>query len=89
MKMNREEKITQVKNAIKSKFKDKKFTTGDLYYAIESKYDKSKFCTIRNIAVKLTMKGFLDYIIEVRGSPHYDSETRVKGATFTLSKNVK
>ncbi len=83
--MNKD-KLEQVKNVIEAKFKNKKFTTGDLYYAIESKYDKSRFCTIRNIAVKLTKDSFLDYIIEVRGSPHYDSETKVKGATFRLSK---
>lgn len=84
--MNKEEKINQVKNIIKKKFKEKKFTTGDIYYSIEIDYDKSKFGTIRNILVKLTREKYLSYVIEVRGSPHYNSEKKIKGATYTLKK---
>lgn len=81
-----EKKIKQVKNIIQKNFINKKFTTGDIYYSVERNYDKSKFGTIRNIIVKLTKEKYLDYIIEVRGSPHYISEKKRKGATFTFKK---
>lgn len=84
--MNREEIINQVKNIIEKKFKEKKFTTGDIYYSIEKNYDKSKLGTIRNILVKLTKEKYLSYVIEVRGSPHYNSEKKKIGATYTLQK---
>ena len=41
-----EEKINQVKDIIQKNFKNRKFTTGDIYYSIEKNYDKSKFGTI-------------------------------------------
>lgn len=85
----REEKITQIKNIIKNKFYNKKFTCGDIYYSIEKEYNKSELGTIRNILVKLTKEGFLDYVIEMRGSPHYDSENKKKGATYTLKKKYE
>lgn len=84
--MNREEKINQIKNIIETKFKNKKFTCGDIYYSIEKEYSKSKLGTVRNILVKLTKEKHLNYLIEMRGSPHYDSENKKKGATYTLKK---
>ena len=81
-----EEKINQVKDIIQKNFKNRKFTTGDIYYSIEKIYDKSKFGTIRNIVVRLTKERDLDYMIEVRGSPHFDSEKKKKGAIYTLRK---
>ena len=84
--MMNEEKINQVKDIIQKNFKNRKFTTGDIYYSIEKSYDKSKFGTIRNIVVRLTKEKYLDYMIEVRGSPHFDSEKKKKGAIYTLMK---
>lgn len=81
-----EEKINQVKDIIQKNFKNTKFTTGDIYYSIEKIYDKSKFGAIRNIIVRLTKEKYLDYIIEVRGSPHFDSENKKKGASYSLLK---
>jgi hypothetical protein len=85
--MKDEEKINQVKDIIQKNFKNRKFTTGDIYYSIEKNYDKSKFGTIRNIIVSLSKEKYLDYIIEVRGSPHYDSEDKKKGASYSLLKH--
>lgn len=84
--MKREEKINQIKSIIETKFKNKKFTCGDIYYSIEKEYSKSKLWTIRNILVKLTKEKYLSYVIEIRGSPHYDSDNKKKGATYKLSK---
>jgi len=83
--MNKE-KIDQIKKIIETNFDNKKFTCGDIYYTIETDYSKSKLGTIRNILVKLTKEGYLDYTIEMRGSPHYNSEHKKKGATYTLLK---
>lgn len=85
--MMNEEKINQVKDIIQKNFKNRKFTTGDIYYSIENNYDKSKFGAIRNIIVRLTKEKYLDYIIEVRGSPHFDSENKRKGASYSLLKH--
>ncbi len=82
-----EKKINQVKDIIQKNFKNRKFTTGDIYYAFEEVYDKSKFGTIRNIVVRLTKEKFLDYTIEVRGSPHYYSENKKEGASYSILKH--
>ena len=78
--------IELVKNVIKEQFTDKKFTTGDLYYAIEPNFNKSKFGTIRNLLVKLSKEGFISYKMTFRGIPHFNSKEKRYGAVYTLNK---
>ena len=79
--------------SIEKSYDTSKFGTSfDIYInkvlkAIEKSYDTSKFGTIRNIIVQLTKEKYLDYIIEVRGSPHYNSENKKKGASYSLLKH--
>lgn len=78
--------IEGMKEIIRRDFFNKKFTIGDIYYSIYSTFDKSKFGSIRNLIVKLSKQHFLNYTIEIRGKPHYDSKIKVKGAVYTLNK---
>lgn len=78
--------IDNIKKIIHLKFNSKPFTCGDLYYSIEKEYNLSKFGTIRNVLVKLSQEGFVKYKIDLRGKPSYNSETKAKGAVYTLNK---
>ncbi len=77
-------KDDDLKRIIHAKFSGKKFTTGDAYYAVHTKYERKKFGIIRNALVRLTKEGFLKYSIEVCGTPHYNSELKRKGAVYRI-----
>lgn len=81
-------KITKelVRDIIKKNFSNKKFTTGDILYSVSNSFSNSLLGTIRMILVNLTKEDFLDFNIELRGSPHYNSEKKRNGATYWLKK---
>lgn len=75
-----------IKKVIIQKYSNKRFTCGDIIYAIYPKCTQSILGTIRNNLVKLTKEGFLKYTIELRGVPHLDSEFKRRGAVFSINK---
>ena len=81
-------KITKqyVKDIIKEKFSNKKFTAGDILYTISNIFSNSLLGKVRMILVNLTKDKFLEYKIELRGSPHYNSEKKRPGATYQLKE---
>jgi len=75
-----------IKKIISERFAKKEFTTGDVYYAIEPSFNKSKFGTVRNILVKLSKEGFISYNLKIRGTPHLDSDQKTYGAVYMLNR---
>lgn len=76
----------EIKKLIKDKFSDTDFTIGDILYSIEKAFNRSKFGVIRNIIVALSKEEYLNYRIELRGSPKFNSERKRKGAVYSLIK---
>lgn len=79
--------IEDIKEHIKKSFSTKEFTIGELYYHFNSNWDKSVFGTIRNVTVKLTKQGFLDFRMVPRGSTTQPSPRAKKGALYKLKAN--
>lgn len=81
-------KITKqyVKNIIIERFSNKKFTTGDILYSISNTFSNSLLGKVRMMLVNLTQEKFLEYKLELRGSPHYNSEKKRYGAVYQLKK---
>jgi hypothetical protein len=75
-----------IKKIILEKYQNKKFTCGDIIYDISPKYSNSTHGTVRNYLVYLTKQGFLDYKMEIRGTPRFTSKKKGKGAIYSLRK---
>lgn len=75
-----------IKKIIKEKYRNKKFTCGDIIYDISSTYSNSTHGTVRNYLVYLTKQGYLNYTIGMRGTPRYTSKRKGKGAIYIVAK---
>lgn len=75
----------RIKKEIILHFSDKKFTTGDIYYSMNSKFSRSEFGKFFNALRHFTKTGFLRYSMKVRGSPTIDAPTKRRGAVYTLN----
>jgi hypothetical protein len=77
----------EIKKIILNKFQNSKFTCGDIIYSLTNNYTASIHGTVRNLLVTLTKEGFLQYTIEIRGTPTYNSKKlQTKGAVYQLKK---
>jgi Fe2+ or Zn2+ uptake regulation protein len=74
----------RVLEVIRQKFVNKDFTMGDIYYALETTWNKSKFGSIFNTIKAFTQQGILTYEMKLVGTPTFGSPHKRHGAVYRL-----
>ncbi|GAG55558.1 unnamed protein product [marine sediment metagenome] len=57
---------------------------GDVFYAIETAWNKAKFGSLFNTIKAFTREGILTYKMKLTGTPLSSSKTKRTGAVYTL-----